>query len=90
MAIIEKQIKGHKYLYEEHWDPIKKKRVWKYLGKPEDVFKENVEREMISSPEKLVKDIYKTVKKDPRLKLSKKDLRYIRSSIEKTIEKYRR
>ena len=36
MALIVKEIKGHKYIYEVSWDPEKKKQIWNYVGKERD------------------------------------------------------
>ena len=63
MALIVKEIKGHKYIYEVSWDPEKKKQIWNYVGKERDA--KGVD------PEKLKDEIYKAIKNDYRIKISK-------------------
>jgi len=80
MAKVVKNIKGHEYVYEVIWDSRKKKQVWKYLGKAESSF----------NPERLKDDIYKAIKKDFRINISKKNMKYIRNTIAKVIENYKK
>ncbi|MCD6171666.1 MAG: hypothetical protein J7J36_04550 [Thermoplasmata archaeon] len=79
MAKIVKNIKGHEYIYDVTWDSQKKKQIWKYLGKAKNDF----------DPEKLKDDIYKAIKKDFRINISKKNMKYIRNAIAKVIESYK-
>jgi hypothetical protein len=81
VALIVKEIKGHKYIYEVSWDPEKKKQIWNYVGKERDA--KGVD------PEKLKDDIYKAIKDDYRIKISKKDLKHLRSVVEKVIDKHK-
>lgn len=73
MAQVVKEIKGHRYLYEVRWDPKKKKQIWKYLGKAEVT--------VTFSPDKLNDDIYKAIKEDYRIRISKKDLKHLRDVV---------
>lgn len=79
MAQIVKEIKGHKYIYEVSWDPEKKKQVWKYVGK--------AETDEGFDSEKLKDDIYKAIKKDARISISKKGLKHLRNVVEKVVDK---
>ena len=81
MALIVKEIKGHKYIYEVSWDPKKNKQIWNYVGKERDA--KGVD------PEKLKDEIYKAIKKDYRIKISKKDLKHLRNVVEKVIDKHK-
>ena len=78
MAQVVKEIKGHKYLYEVIWDPKKKKQIWKYLGKAEVT--------VTFDPDKLNNDIYKAIKEDYRIRISKKDPKHLRNVVGKDIE----
>jgi hypothetical protein len=81
VALIVKEIKGHKYIYEVSWDPEKKKQIWNYVGKERDA--KGVD------PEKLKDDINKAIKNDYRIKISKKDLKHLRNVVEKAIDKHK-
>ena len=76
-----KEIKGHKYLYEVTWDSKKKKQIWKYLGKAEVT--------VTFDPDKLKDDIYKAIKEDYRIRISKKDLKHLRNVVGKVIERHK-
>lgn len=81
MAKIVKKVKGHEYLYEVTWNPEKKKQVWKYLGKAStDDF----------DPEELKDDICRAIKKDFRLNISKKNLKYIKNIVAKVVDDYKK
>jgi hypothetical protein len=75
VALVVKEIKGHKYVYEVSWNPEKKKQIWKYVGKAND--------DKDFDPEKLTDDIYKAIKKDYRIRIPKKDLKHLRNVVEK-------
>lgn len=81
MALVVKEIKGHNYIYEVSWDPEKKKQIWKYVGKAKDA--------KDFDPEKLKDDIYKVIKNDYRIRISKKDLKHLRNVVEKVIDKHK-
>jgi len=81
LAQVVKEIKGHKYLYEVIWDPKKKKQIWKYLGKAEVT--------VTFDPDKLNDDIYKAIKEDYRIRISKKDIKHIKNVVGKVIERHK-
>ena len=70
-----------RYIYEVSWDPGKKKQIWNYVGKERDA--KGV------YPEKLKDEIYKAIKEDYRIKISKKDLKHLRNVVEKVIDKHK-
>jgi len=59
----------------------KKKRIWNYVGKERNA--KGVD------PEKLKDEIYKAIKKDYRMKISKKNLKHLRNMVEKVIDKHK-
>jgi len=76
-----KEIKGHKYLYEVIWDPKNNKQIWKYLGKAKVT--------VTFDPDKLNDDIYKAIKEDYRIRISKKDIKHIKNVVGKVIERHK-